>query len=130
MSEVDPIGTWDMIWYASKALLAMVVLVPLLYYVLRVVGRRITANRSIHGNMEVLDVLPLGGGKQLLLIGLAEKALLLSVSKDGVTFLWEVPSGERLQREPRIENRASTDLRRWVEKWREKQQGDGRDEGS
>jgi len=108
----------------------MVVLVPLLYYVLRVVGRRITANRSIHGNMEVLDVLPLGGGKQLLLIGLAEKALLLSVSKDGVTFLWEVPSGERLQREPRIENRASTDLRRWVEKWREKQQGDGRDEGS
>ena len=65
MTEVEPIGTWDMMWYASRVLLALVVVVPALYYALRHWGRRLVVNRSIHGNMEVIDILPLGTGKQL-----------------------------------------------------------------
>jgi len=53
--------------------------------------------------------LPLGGEASKLLLNRAcrKKRYSCLSAKDGVTFLWEVPSGERLQREPRIENRAS-----------------------
>ena len=93
MAEVEPLGTWDMLWYASKVLLALIVLIPLLYSILKLLGRRLTVSRSVYGNIEVLDILPLGGGKQLLLVKLAGRVLLLSSSKDKVIFLWEVPDG-------------------------------------
>ena len=131
MTEMEPMGTWDMLWYASKVFLALVVLVPFLYYILRAVGRRMTVNRSIYGNMEVLDILPLGGGKQLLLVRLAETALLLAFSKDRVAFLWEVPEGQSMQREsPQGETKALTGLKQWVDRWRKGQQGDGWGEDS
>ncbi|NMB11088.1 MAG: flagellar biosynthetic protein FliO [Firmicutes bacterium] len=130
MTEVEPIGTWDMIWYASRVLLALVVLVPLLYYVLRFLGRRLTVSRSIKGSMEVVDILPLGGGKQLLLVKLGERVLLLSISKDRVLFLWEVPDGEIMQVEPhQSQDRTLNDLKQWVDRWRKGRQGDERGEG-
>ncbi|GEM_PF-2897082 len=128
MTEVEPIGTWDMMWYASRVLLALVVVVPALYYALRHWGRRLVVNRSIHGNMEVIDILPLGTGKQLLLVKVAEEALLLGVTKDGIRFLWEAPPEAVLAAErPRERERHAADLKKWVDRWRK--QEDGQDEG-
>lgn len=131
MTEVEPLGTWDMLWYASKVLLALVVLMPLLYYVLRLLGRRLTVSRSVYGNMEVLDILPLGGGKQLLLVTLAGRVLLLSSSKDKVSFLWEVPDGELIEwQASQLEGKSGSSISQWLVKWWQGQRGDGRGEGS
>ena len=130
LAEMEPLGTWDMMWYASKVLLALVIVVPLLYYVLRFLGRRLTVSRSIKGSMEVVDILPLGGCKQLLLVKLAERVLLLSVSKDRVHFLWEVPDGEIIdEKSHHSQDRTLEDLKQWVSRWRKGQQGDERGEG-
>jgi len=131
LAEVEPLGTWDMLWYASKVLLALIVLIPLLYSILKLLGRRLTVSRSVYGNIEVLDILPLGGGKQLLLVKLAGRVLLLSSSKDKVIFLWEVPDDEVLECQAfHVEDKSGSSIRQWLGKWRHKQQGDGRGEGS
>jgi flagellar biogenesis protein FliO len=120
-----------MLWYASKVLLALIVLIPLLYSILKLLGRRLTVSRSVYGNIEVLDILPLGGGKQLLLVKLAGRVLLLSSSKDKVIFLWEVPDDEVLECQAfHVEDKSGSSIRQWLGKWRHKQQGDGRGEGS
>ncbi|NMB23900.1 MAG: FliO/MopB family protein [Firmicutes bacterium] len=123
MADMDPIGTWDMLWYASKVLLALVVIVPALYYVLRHFGRRLAANRSMHGNMVVLDVLPLSGGKQLLLVKIGEQVILLSSSKESVAFICEMPRDTILQSGQFAEGHDLDSLRRWVDRWRVR--GDG-----
>ncbi len=127
MADMEPMGTWDMMWYASRVLLGLIVIVPVLYYVLRHWGRRLTVNRSMYGNMEVLDVLPLGGGKQLLLVKLGGQALLLSANKDQIAFIWEVPSDATLQEEQfPPQDRNLEGLKRWVDRWRKR--GDGEDD--
>ena len=131
MAEVEPLGTWDMLWYASKVLLALIVLIPLLYYVLKLLGRRLTVSRSVYGHVEVLDTLPLGGGKQLLLIRLAGHVLLLSSSKEKVLFLWEVPDEELLQWQASDwEDKSVPSIKQWLSKWRQGKRGDGWGEGS
>lgn len=118
MADMEPIGTWDMLWYASKVLLALVVIVPALYYVLRHFGRRLVVNRSMHGNMAVIDVLPLGGGKQLILVKIGEQALLLSSHKDQISFVYEVPRDIMLQDGQPVESRDLDNLKRWVDRFR------------
>ena len=94
MAEVDPLSSWDMVLYGARVLLALVVVIPLLYYGLRIIGRRVTVSRSINGHIEILDVLHLGGGNQLLLVRVAARVLLLSVSKERTSLLWEGPEEE------------------------------------
>ena len=125
MAEVEPLSSWDMVLYGARVLLALVVVIPLLYYGLRIIGRRVTVSRSINGHIEILDVLHLGGGNQLLLVRVAARVLLLSVSKERTSLLWEGPEEEfELGASPTAEGPAS-DLRHWVERWRRGQRGDG-----
>ena len=125
MAEIEPLSGWDMVSYASRVLLALVVLIPLLYYGLRAVGRRVTVSRSINGHVEVLDVLHLGGGNQLLLVRMAAKVLLLSVSKERVSTLWEGSETELDLEGSPTPHRPTPDLLQWVGRWRKGQRGDG-----
>jgi flagellar biogenesis protein FliO len=125
VAEVEPLSTWDMMVYGSRVLLALVVVIPLLYYGLRVIGRRVTVSRSIHGYIEIVDVLHLGGGNQLLLARVAARVLLLSVSKDRTSLLWEGPAEEFDFKARPMQDRLPPDLRQWVERWRKGQRGDG-----
>ncbi|NLA57320.1 MAG: flagellar biosynthetic protein FliO [Firmicutes bacterium] len=125
MAEIEPLSSWDLVLYASRVLLALVVVVPLLYCGLRLLGRRVTVNRSIKGHIEILDVLHLGGGNQLLLARIAARVLLLAVSKDRVSLLWEGSQEEFDCQERPAEERLAPDLRHWIERWRRGQRGDG-----
>ena len=125
MAEVEPLSSWDMVLYGARVLLALVVVIPLLYYGLRIIGRRVTVSRSINGHIEILDVLHLGGGNQLLLVRVAARVLLLSVSKERTSLLWEGPE-EKFDFGVRpAPEKPAPELRQWIERWRRGQRGDG-----
>ncbi|NLK09124.1 MAG: flagellar biosynthetic protein FliO [Firmicutes bacterium] len=118
MTEMEPFGTWDMLWYGARVLMALVVIVPMVYYVLRYFGQRLSVNRSLHGSLTLLDVLPLGGGKQLLLVKVGRQILLLGSGKDHVSFISEVNDSIAVDDGELTKSRDLEGVKQWVKRWR------------
>lgn len=62
----------------------------LAYYTTRLVGRRFTAAGTSGGRIRVLDRLPIGQDKALLIVQAAEKTLLVGVSSHAMAMLCEL----------------------------------------
>ena len=127
MTDIEPIGTWDMFWYASKVLIALVIMVPLLYYALRYYGRRFTVSHSMGGNMMVLDVLPLGSGKQLILVKAGTETLVLATGKDNVNFICKLQDVAPAGSIKDVAGEEPEGLKQWVERWRRNRDGENHD---
>lgn len=73
----------------AGALLAVVLVLILAYWCSRLLGRG-WVRASGSGNMKVLETLPLGADRQLVLVELQDHVYLLGVSAAGIQLLTEV----------------------------------------
>lgn len=82
----------------AGALLAVVLVLVLAYWCSRFLGKS-WVKASGNGNLRVLENLPLGADKQLVLVRVQERVYLLGVSAAGIQLLTEV-EGELKQPDP------------------------------
>lgn len=82
----------------AGALLTVVLVLILAYWCSRLLGKGI-GKSSANGNMKVLESLPLGTDRQLVLVKLQDHVYLMGVSAAGIQLLTEV-EGELKNPEP------------------------------
>lgn len=82
-------------WELAKAIIILVLLLPLAYLVTRLVGRTKAARSGI---VRIIEVVPLASGRFLYVVRFAGRLLLLGVTAHNVQLIAEIEEAEDVER--------------------------------